>query len=80
MHIFRRAEYAAVEKEWKEMSNKCEICGKGPVAGNSVSHSHKKTRRNWKPNIQSKYVLRDGKKQKIKICTRCLRSDKVQAV
>jgi large subunit ribosomal protein L28 len=35
------------------MSRKCEICGKGQVSGNNVSHSNRHTRRKWNANIQS---------------------------
>ena len=33
------------------MASVCEVCGKGPMSGNNVSHSHVKTKRKWKPNI-----------------------------
>ncbi len=56
------------------MSFKCDICGKKPVAGNAVSHSMRHTRRRWKPNIQKITIEKDGKKQGIKICTRCMRT------
>ncbi|WP_295156116.1 50S ribosomal protein L28 [Selenomonas sp. AE3005] len=49
------------------MASVCEICAKGELSGNNVSHSHLKTRRTWKPNIQ-----------RVRVCTRCLRSGKVQ--
>ena len=62
------------------MANRCDICGKGPVAGNNVSHSHKKTKRTWQPNLQTKTIVKDGVKQKVKICTRCLRTYKAQVV
>ena len=60
------------------MARKCDICGKGTVAGNNVSHAHNKTRRVWKPNLVKMQAVIDGKKKTIKICTRCLRSGKVQ--
>jgi large subunit ribosomal protein L28 len=53
---------------------KCEICGKTPSFGHSVSHSNVRTKRQWKPNIQKVTVQRDGRPQKIKVCTRCLRT------
>jgi large subunit ribosomal protein L28 len=53
---------------------KCEICGKTPSFGHSVSHSHVRTKRQWKPNIQKVTVHKDGKPQRMKICTRCLRT------
>ena len=36
------------------MSNVCQVTGRRPSFGNNVSHSHRKTRRRWNPNIQSK--------------------------
>jgi len=56
------------------MSFKCEICGKGPKAGNSISHSHRKTRRTWRPNLQKVTIEKDGKKKRMRICTRCMRT------
>ena len=35
------------------MAAVCDICGKGPGFGKSVSHSHRRTSRRWNPNIQS---------------------------
>lgn len=59
---------------------RCEICGKHPIAGNSISHSHLKTRRKWKPNIQKIKTNINGKIKKIKVCVQCLKSGKVQKV
>ena len=42
------------------MARICEICGKGPTAGNNVSHAHNKTRRRWLPNLQRVRALVDG--------------------
>ncbi len=55
----------------------CEICSKGPVYGNNVSHAHNKTRRRWNPNLQSVRALKDGKVSKMRVCTRCIRSGAV---
>ena len=59
------------------MGKICEVCGKGVMSGNLVSHSNRKTKRSWAPNIQSVRVVIDGKPQKLNVCTRCLRSGKV---
>lgn len=59
------------------MSKKCEICGKGQVTGNNVSHSNRHTRRTWNANIQSVKVSENGTVSHINVCTRCLRSGKV---
>ena len=34
------------------MSKICQVTGRKPAFGNNVSHSHRKTRRRWNPNIQ----------------------------
>ena len=60
------------------MANYCELCGKGTMSGMNVSHSHLKTKRTWKPNIQRVRAIVDGEVKRINVCTRCLRSGKVQ--
>lgn len=62
------------------MSWKCDICGKGPSVGNRVSHSNRRTKHVWKPNLQKARILVDGKPKKVKVCTSCLRSGKIQKV
>ena len=57
---------------------KCEVCGKTMQTGMKVSHSHIRTKRKWKPNLQRVKVVVGGTPQRINVCTRCLRSDKVQ--
>ncbi len=59
------------------MSRKCDICGKGQVSGNNVSHSNRHTRRKWNANIQTVKVEEDGKTKRINVCTRCMRSGKI---
>lgn len=53
---------------------KCEICGKGPVSGNNVSHAMNRTKRTFAPNIQKTVVYEKGRAKRIKVCTRCLRT------
>lgn len=60
------------------MARLCEVCGKGVVSGNAVSHSKIHTKRNWSPNVQSVRALVNGRTLKLTVCTRCLRSGKVQ--
>jgi len=36
------------------VSNVCQVTGRRPAFGNNVSHSHRKTRRRWNPNVQRK--------------------------
>ncbi|MDP6457012.1 MAG: 50S ribosomal protein L28 [Candidatus Marinimicrobia bacterium] len=59
------------------MARVCEICGKGPAAGNNVSHAHNKTRRRWLPNLKRVKAVVNGSVKRIKVCTACLRSGKV---
>ncbi|MBR4400463.1 MAG: 50S ribosomal protein L28 [Synergistes sp.] len=61
------------------MSKYCDCCGRGPVTGNAVSHSNRHTRRRWLINIQSvKVDMGGGETRRLHICTKCLRSGKVQ--
>ena len=60
------------------MAHVCEICNKGPMSGMNVSHSHLKTKRRWYPNIQRVRAIVDGAVKRVNVCTRCLRSGKVQ--
>jgi len=60
------------------MAKRCEICGKGPMSGNNVSHAHNTTRRRFLPNLQNIRAVIDGQVRKVRVCTRCLRSGKVQ--
>lgn len=62
------------------MARKCEICGKGPVYGNNVSHANNKTRRRWNPNLQRVHVIQNATRKHIHVCTRCIRSNKIQKV
>lgn len=60
------------------MSRVCAICGKSKVAGNSVTFSHKGIRRTWTPNLRRVRVYdENGTPKRITVCTRCLRSGKV---
>ena len=56
---------------------KCEICGKTIRSGMNVSHSHIRTKRTWKPNLQTVRAIVDGTPTRVTACTRCLRSGKV---
>ena len=62
-----------------DMSKVCEICGKHPVAGRSISHSHRVSNRVFRPNIQ-KMTIKDSKGhvRKANVCTTCLKSGKVE--
>lgn len=59
------------------MSYKCEICGKSSVTGNSYSHSHQKTKRTFRPNLQKQKMILDGKTQTAYVCSKCIKSGAV---
>jgi len=55
----------------------CEVCGKSPSFGMSVSHSHRRTKRRWNPNIQRVRVLVEGTPRHLHVCTSCIRAGRV---
>lgn len=57
---------------------KCELCEKELKFTMQVSHSHRRTSRTQKPNVQSVRVNINGTPKKMNVCTRCLKSGKVQ--
>ncbi|MEI7758784.1 MAG: 50S ribosomal protein L28 [bacterium] len=54
--------------------NICDITGKGKQFGSNVSASMRHTKKTWKPNLQTKTLIIDGKKTKLKISTQALRT------
>ncbi len=59
------------------MAKRCEICGKGPTFGRSVSHAHNVTRRRFQANIQRVRAVVNGGVKRIRVCTRCIRSNRI---
>ena len=57
---------------------KCEYCGKEMSFGIKVSHSHRRSNRTWKPNIKKVKAIVNGSPKRVYVCTRCLRSCKVE--
>jgi large subunit ribosomal protein L28 len=62
------------------MARTCSLCGKGRSVGNNVSHANNKTKRVWQPNLQKVRAVFEGKVRRIRVCTACIRSGKVQKV
>ncbi|MDX1644649.1 MAG: 50S ribosomal protein L28 [Thermoanaerobaculia bacterium] len=60
------------------MSKVCAYCGKGTVVGRSVSHAHRVTARPMRANLQRIRVVLDGAIRKVWVCTRCIRSGRVE--
>jgi len=59
------------------MSRQCDLCGKGTIFGNTVSHAKNRTRRTWRPNLVNMKTQIGGTVLSVKICARCLRSNKI---
>jgi large subunit ribosomal protein L28 len=57
---------------------KCFVCGKQRMAGQNVSHANNVTKRLFKPNIQNVRALVGGRPKQVTVCTRCLRSGKIE--
>ena len=59
------------------MSKECAICGRKPVVGRTISHAHNVRPRRFEPNLQTVRALIGSGVRRIRVCTRCLRSNKV---
>ena len=61
---------------------KCEICDKSVSFGNQLSitrsHISKRSTRTWKPNLRREKAVVNGEHKRIYVCTKCLRSGKVE--
>ena len=62
------------------MAQKCDITGKGKQYGNNVPFSQKKSKKVWKPNLQKKTFVMDGKKVTMKLSTTAIRTLKKKGV
>lgn len=60
------------------MAFKCDICGKGALVGNNISHANNKTKKRSLPNLQSIRANIGGSVKRVRVCTRCLKAGKVQ--
>ncbi|BCW94285.1 MAG: 50S ribosomal protein L28 [Acidobacteriota bacterium] len=60
------------------MARVCEICGKKSMVGNQISHAHNVSKRRWRPNLHVVRARFAAGTRRIKVCTRCLRSGRVQ--
>ena len=76
---FRRPPRRARNKETHVAAN-CDVCGKGPGFGHSISHSHRRTKRRWNPNIQRVRAVVAGAPKRVYVCTSCLKAGKVQRI
>lgn len=59
------------------MSKICEICGKKPMFGHTVSHAHNVTKRRFMPNLQEVRAIVNGRSKRVTVCASCLKAGKV---
>ncbi len=60
------------------MAKRCDICGKGPLSGNRVSHANNKTRMRQLPNLQTVHVVIKGRRVTLRVCAKCIKSGRIQ--
>jgi large subunit ribosomal protein L28 len=60
------------------MSRRCFVCKKGSISGNRVSHSNRKTKRIWLPNLQKIRIIYKGTELREYVCTKCMKAGKVK--
>ena len=60
------------------MAAVCDVCGKRPSFGMRVSHSPRRTKRRWNPNIQKVRAVVDGTPRRVRVCTSCLKAGKIE--
>ena len=53
------------------MASVCEVCGKKPQFGMRLSHSHRRTKRRWNPNVQRRryFVPSEGRYVRLNVST-----------
>jgi large subunit ribosomal protein L28 len=59
------------------MARRCAVCGKGPLVGNNVSHANNKSKTRSLPNLRSVRVNDAGEVKHVRVCTRCLKANKI---
>lgn len=60
------------------MAKVCVICGRRVSYGRNVSHSGRRSPKVRAPNLQRVHVVMEGVRQRVRVCTRCLKAGKVQ--
>jgi large subunit ribosomal protein L28 len=60
------------------MARVCDVCGRGPQFGNKISHANNVTKRRWNLNLQSVRTVVKGSTKRLRVCTSCIRSGKIQ--
>ena len=55
------------------MARVCEICGKKPMVGNTVSHANNRSKMRQLPNLQRVSANVNGQHLKLVVCTKCIK-------
>ena len=56
------------------MAKTCDICGKHPITGSTISHAHNVNKRIFYPNLRTIKIGARGAGKRIKICMKCLKA------
>ena len=59
------------------MARRCELCGKGPLVGNNVSHANNKSKTRSLPNLRSVRAVVNGSVRHVRVCARCLKAGRI---
>ena len=59
------------------MAQVCDICGKGPLFGNNISHAHNVTKRRWNVNLRPVRAKVGSGSKRMRVCAQCLKSGKI---
>ena len=72
--------FAILSSQEETMAYQCEVCGRKPSFGKTVTFSHKRNNRRWRPNIQRVRVRRGSNTRRARVCTSCIKAGKVEKV
>lgn len=71
---FKRQAQGLSGKKGIRIMAKCAHCGKTTIFGHNVSFSHRITNRPYRPNLQKVTVIENGRKVKMTLCAKCIRT------
>jgi len=60
------------------MAKVCDMCGRGPMFGHKISHAHNVSNRRWNINLQKVRAVISGATKRVRVCTSCIRNNKIQ--
>ena len=60
------------------MAQVCDVCGKKPQFGHTISHAHNVSNRRWNVNLRPVRARVGTTTKRMRVCTNCLKSGKIQ--